>query len=445
VEAAAGEVVAVPCRTCSGFVKARLRSRAVTSLRRRLLGAPALALHRLALALVRRLPQPRPHGRPGRPAVRIVLANAHAMGGTIRATLELAGRLAEQREVEVIALKRQRSRRSFFPFPANVVVTTLDDRSRSRGRIERALAALPSLLVHPEDYGYRAASLWTDLLLLRRLRGTGGEVVLATRPAWALLATAAAPPDAVVVAQEHLNFHAHRPALAADVRRRYRELDALVVLTEGDRRDYAGVARSVVRIPNPTPASPGGRAGLEAPVIAAAGRLTSQKGFDLLIAAFAPVARRHPEWTLRIHGGGPERASLEAQIEAEQLSGRVVLTGPTRRLGDALAQAGLFVLSSRFEGFGLVILEAMSHGLPVVSFDCPRGPGEIITSGRDGTLVPPGDVPGLTAAIEQLVTDPALRRAYGAAALETARAYDPAAVAAQWEALLLSLEQADPA
>ena len=402
--------------------------RAVPSLRRRLLGAPAIAVHRAALALVRRLPPPR--SRPGGPpAIRIVLANAHAMGGTIRAALDLAGFLAQRHEVEVIALRRRRARRPFFPFPPGVKVTVLDDRGRR----------LPSVLTHPEDYGYRAASLWTDLQLVRRLRGAGGDVVIATRPAWALLAAAAAPPDAVVVAQEHLNFHAHRPALAADVRRRYRDLDALVVLTEADRADYARLVRRVVRIPNPLPCSPGGRSALDTPVVAAAGRLTSQKGFDLLIRAFAPLAARHPEWTLRIHGGGPERRALEAQIAAAGLQGRVVLTGPTRRLGEALTRASVFVLSSRFEGFGLVIVEAMSHGLPVVSFDCPRGPGEIVTHGRDGLLVPPEDVPGMTAALEALITDPARRRAYGEAAIATARGYDPAAIGAQWEALIEAL------
>ena len=397
-------------------------------------------MHRLALAAVRRLPAPRPGprtaGRPG--PVRIVLGNAHPMGGTIRTTLSLAGHLARTREVEVIALKHGSAKRSFFPFPPGVTVTTLDDRGQERrGRVERALTALPSLLTHPEDYGYKNGSLWTDVQLLRRLRATGGETVIATRPAWALLASAAAPPDAITIAQEHMNLRAHRPALAADVRRRYAGLDALVVLTEGDRADYRELdGVRVERIPNPTPPLDGGVSALDAPVAVAAGRLTSQKGFDLLIAAWAPVARRHPAWTLRIYGGGPERAALEALVAAEGLQGRVELMGPTRELGKALAAASLFVLSSRFEGFGLVILEAMQAGLPVVSFDCPRGPGEIITGGRDGTLVPPEDVPGLTAAIEELVADPARRRAYATAALATAAAYEPGEIGARWEALI---------
>ncbi len=415
------------------------------SRRRRLLGRPALALHRTALAAVRRLParRPRPPAEP--PAIRIVLANAHAMGGTIRTTLELAGHLAQRYEVEVIALKRLEAREPFFPFPAGVTVTTLDDRGRPRGRVERVLARLPSVLTHPEDYGYGAASLWTDLQLVRRLRAAGGDVVLATRPAWALLAAAAAPPDAAVVAHEHMHFGAHRPALGADIRRRYGDLEALVVLTEGDRAEYAALLGDrVVRIPNPTPAGEGGVSALDRPVVVAAGRLNRQKGFDLLIAAWAAVAREHPDWTLRIYGGGPERAALEALVDQHGLRGSAELMGPTRKLGEALAQASVFVLSSRFEGFGLVILEAMSHGLPVVSFDCPRGPGEIITPGSDGTLVPPEDVEALSVALGDMLSDPGRRRRYGAAALETAAAYDPRAIQAHWETLISALQKGEP-
>ena len=374
----------------------------------------------------------------------MVLTNAHAMGGTVRATLNLAGRLAEHREVELIAVRRRANRRPFFAFPPAVTVTTLDDRGKARrGAAERALTRVPSLLVHPEDYAYPAASLWSDLQLVRRLRSAGGEVVIATRPAWALVAAAVAPADAVTIVQEHMNLHAHRPALARAMQRHYGDLDALAVLTDGDRDEYgrrlSRPPRRVVRIPDAV-APPGVvPARLDAPIVVAAGRLTSQKGFDLLIRAFAPVARRHPGWQLRIYGGGREREALRQLILAHGLSDDVFLMGPTNQLAQALSEASIFALSSRFEGFGMVVVEAMGCGLPVVSFDCPRGPAEIITPGRDGILVPPEDEAGLAEGIGALIRDPERRKAYGAAARATARRYEPHVVAAEWERLLDAL------
>jgi glycosyltransferase involved in cell wall biosynthesis len=420
------------------------------SLRRRLVGVPAIWLHRAALALVRALPAPRAAAAPaaaGPRPVRIVLANAYGMGGTIRTVFNLAGRLARDREVEIVGLKRH-TKQPFFAFPDGVTVTSLDDRARAGRRPlhERVLTALPSLLTHPEDFGYPSASLWTDVRLLRRLRGMRGETVIATRPAWALLALAATPPDAIVVDQEHMHFHAHRPALGADVRRRYRELDAIAVLSAEDERDYGalvtGTRTRVVRLPNAVPDLGGGIATLDAPVIVAAGRLVAQKGFDLLIDAFATIAGDHPDWQVRIYGGGQDKALLQRRIADRGLDGRVRLMGSTRELGAALAQGSMFVLSSRWEGFGLVIVEAMSRGLPVVSFDCPRGPSDIITPGRDGLLVPEQDTAALGAAIAALIDDPSRRKAMGAAALERSRDYDGDAIAARWAALLDELAAA---
>jgi glycosyltransferase involved in cell wall biosynthesis len=409
------------------------------SRRRRALGAPAIAVHRLALGLVRRLPAPR--ARTGAtPTVRFILGNAYGMGGTIRATLNLAGHLAAHRRVEVISVKRTRPR-PFFQISADVTLSVLHDPAAGGQRIaERALARLPSLLVHPEDYAYPGASLLTDLRLLRALRATGGDVVVTTRPAWAVLAAAAAPPDAVVVAQEHMNFHGHRPALAADLRRAYGRVDVLAVLTRRDARDYgdllSGQRTRLVQIPNAVAPLGGGVASLDAPVIVAAGRLTPQKGFDLLVRAFAQVHRRHPGWRLRIYGNGPEREALQAQIERLGLDGAAELMGAVRDVGPALTQGSIFALSSRFEGFGMVIVEAMSRGLPVVAFDCPRGPAEIVTPGHDGLLVAAEDVDGLVAALAALIEDPERRRAYGAAALRTARDYDPGAIGERWRKLL---------
>jgi glycosyltransferase involved in cell wall biosynthesis len=346
----------------------------------------------------------------------------------------VAGHLAQRHDVELVSLLRRREK-PFFDFPAGVPVRALGGGG--------LLSRLPSVLVHPEDYAYPLCSLGTDLALVRWLRSLDGGVLVTTRPAFNLLAARLAPQSVVTVAQEHMHFASHRPRLAADIARDYRRLDALTVLTTDDERDYsallAGTRTRVERIPNPVPPLGGGTASLDAPLVVAAGRLTTQKGFDLLIDAFAAVVLEQPAWKLRIYGSGPERDRLAKQIDALNLGGHVELMGRSRRLGEAMAEASLFALSSRFEGFGMVLVEAMSKGLPVVSYDCPHGPSDIVGHGEDGLLVPPQDVRALAGALLELIEDPERRRRYGRAAVAKARTYAIEAVGPRWDDLLGSL------
>jgi glycosyltransferase involved in cell wall biosynthesis len=406
------------------------------SRRRRLLGPLAVRVHRAALGLTARALRPGRRGDAGGAnSVRILLLHAYGIGGTIRTSLGLADGLAARGfDVEVASLVRHRDRPA-LPVSAAVTVTPIHDR-RGRGLLDR----LPSLLYHPDDHAYSWASLGSDVRLVRWLRSLSPGVLITTRPALNLLAARLAPPDVTVVAQEHMHLDSHRVGLREDIRRHYPRLAALVVLTEHDERAYAallgGARVRLARIPNALPALDGGMADPATQVVVAAGRLSTQKGFDLLLAAWEPVAAARPGWQLRIYGRGHLRETLEATIAARDLAGSVSLMGVTHDIGAALAGGSVFVLSSRHEGFGMVLIEAMSKGMAVVSFDCPHGPADIISDGRDGLLVPGGDVGALSTALLRVIDDEALRRRLGAAGIDSAQRYDRAEITAQWEDLL---------
>ncbi len=391
-----------------------------------------------------------------RARVYLLIQHAYGMGGTIRATLNLAAELSRDYDVEIVSVLRHRAE-PFFGFPAGVGVTVLTDRTQPGPPTERPvggrrdslrrlgrryLRRSASRLVHAEDFAFPVCSLETDLAVLGWLRSLPPAVLITTRPAWNLIAARYAPRGVITVGQEHQHFAAHRPGLAAAIARQYPKLDALAVLSAADEADYRRLLerRTVVRrIPNALPERPPAAAQPRRKIVLAAGRLTRQKGFDRLIDAFAAVAEAEPDWTLRIHGGGPQAGQLRSLIFQRELYNSVFLMGPTDRLGAEMATASLFALSSRYEGFGMVIIEAMNAGLPVVSYDCPNGPAEIISDRVDGLLVPNGDVAAFGAALIDLIRDEATRNRLASAGRRTVRRYRPEAVGRQWRELLSTL------
>lgn len=171
-------------------------------------------------------------------------------------------------------------------------------------------------------------------------------------------------------------------------------------------------------------------------LLVAVGRLVHQKGFDLLIESFSALAESHPSWQLIIYGEGPDRVPLEAAIHRLSLADRIFLPGVRKDIGAALADANLFVLPSRFEGYPNALLEALACGCPVVASACPGGITEIMGNGNYGLLVAPESVIDLTAALDLMMSDCNLRRAYSRRARHAVRYLNLETVGKRWLDLL---------
>jgi glycosyltransferase involved in cell wall biosynthesis len=166
--------------------------------------------------------------------------------------------------------------------------------------------------------------------------------------------------------------------------------------------------------------------------LVAMGRLVPSKGHDLLLRAFATCVPRHPDWDLSILGDGPERAGLAKLAQELGVQDRVHFCGNVSPPFGLLAAADLFVFASLYEAFGMALAEAMACGLPVISFDCPSGPADIIRNGEDGVLVPTGNVPALAAAMNCLMGDAGLRQRMSRRAPEVCDRFEPGRILDQW-------------
>lgn len=295
--------------------------------------------------------------------------------------------------------------------------------------------------------------LWHNLRRIVALRG----VLRRTQPdiavgimttANVLLALASIGLGIRTVGSEHV----HPPKFPLSIlwevlrRRSYGLLYAVTALTSESAywlRSHTN-ARQVTVIPNaalwPLPAlepkvSPESVCLPARKILLAVGRFEIQKGFDLLVDMFADLMQRHPAWDLIILGEGSMHATIEHRVHRAGLEKRIFLPGRVGNLGEWYKRADLYVMSSRFEGFGNTLAEALSHGLPAVSFDCDTGPRDILRHEVDGLLVAPGDVLSLSAALDQLMGDDDRRKRFAERAVEARERFSVERVTDMWEKL----------
>ena len=268
---------------------------------------------------------------------------------------------------------------------------------------------------------------------------TGANVRLALA-AWGL--------PVLAVGSEHVHPPQFPLGFLWEVLRRYSygRLNAVAALTSESSEwlQTHTTAKQVVVIPNaapwPLPAqdpkmSPKSIRVDGRKILLGVGRLVAEKGFDLLIHAFALLANKHQDWDLVILGEGLQRPMIENIVKTTGLEDRVFLPGSVNNVGEWYERADIYVMSSRFEGFGNALAEALAHGLPAVSFDCDTGPRNIIRHERDGLLAAPEDITGLALALDRLMADAGLREQFTCSAIEARERFSIKRVTGMWEDL----------
>lgn len=294
----------------------------------------------------------------------------------------------------------------------------------------------------------RKLNKWFDRLPDMRyrhiLKRNNIDVVIDVGSPKSLLTTKAAEGLGIkVICWDHFNYEAFRVRWCYnDLKKLIRagKIHSLVVLTQADKKAYAEYEKDfpkdfVCQIYNPSPIQTIAYMPHTSKKVMACGRLAEQKGFDLLLEAWKEVEQQIPGWKLEIVGDGFMRKQLEGLIDNYNLK-HVTISPFTSEVKAKYAEAGIFIFSSRYEGLGLVLLEAESMSLPLVSFDCPCGPREIIRHGYNGYLAEPENPQDLAEKLIAVMKDDALREQMGRNAFEASRQFCTDNIMNQWEKLL---------
>ncbi|MCL8013924.1 glycosyltransferase [Streptomyces sp. AS02] len=270
-----------------------------------------------------------------------------------------------------------------------------------------------------------------------------GAVVIVTQVwamEWVKLADTA---GLTVIGMSHESFEASkRSSRFQRVLRHYRDVDRMLVLTREDADLWIGAGlNNASFLPNAVPWLPDEPSPRTGKAVVSIGRLSDEKGVDMLLDTWSEVAPRHPDWVLKVYGSGEDEEILRKQCTALGLDDSVVWMGRTGDVPGALRDGSVFALSSRSEGFPLALMEAMAMGVPCAAFDCAPGVHEIVHDGEDGLLAAPGNTGELARKLDLLMSDAGLRDRMGETARENIRRYGAGEIAERWEALFGFLER----
>ncbi len=372
--------------------------------------------------------------------IRFMVYNAFGIGGTVKTIFNFADFFQKtgKYNVEIISIKRTRDTPILHLNPKVKIIALQDMRRGAKYSDEdRFLLNQPSELIHKEEDLYMMFSAYTDKKMKSVLGEIHDGILVTTMPSFNMIATTLVDEKVLKIGQEHKSFADHTPGLQKLIHEYYGQLDALTILTERNKYIYERKIKGSVQIyvlGNGTERLPY-RANLKNHIIVAAGRYAEEKGYDMLIKAFAMIVQDYPDWVVKIYGEGKLAKYYLKLIHEYGLEKQIILESGTDKMNEKFSEAAIHICSSYREGFGMSVIEGFAMGLPCISFACD-GPREIITDGYDGLVVPKEDIRALATAMSQVMSDEEFRIELGKNAYETSKKYDIRVIGANFQKIV---------
>ncbi|WP_157844447.1 MULTISPECIES: glycosyltransferase family 4 protein [unclassified Chryseobacterium] len=315
-------------------------------------------------------------------------------------------------ENEVILLTND-SKPSFYDLPNNIVLDNIEEVSElnMKSRVARFYQIFKSI--------FRSSSKLRNKIKLHK-----PEVIYVASPLNLLKIFLANKKSHNLLVTEHASFNAYNLIYKLIVRILYGKVGLLTVPTIDDSKFYDSIGISNIYLPNPLSFYPSKHSTLDSKIVLNVGRFTEDKQHHILIKSWKLTNQRINGWKLHIYGKGENEQEIKRLIEELDLAESVFIFPPTKAIEEKFIESSIFALSSRTEGFGLVLAEAMACGVPCVSFDCPTGPKDIILNEVNGLLIEQNNKKSFAEALDILMSDRDLRIKYGAQARLDIKKFD---------------------
>ena len=350
------------------------------------------------------------------------LANTiYSPAGMERVLITKANLLATRFGYEVVIVtNHQKGRSAFFPVDPKVRLIDLDVNTHLAWNMPRYLRRLEAL-VRDEKPDIVDSLCVSELPYILKLKGL----------CKVLMAEFHFSHETLRIKGQHRKLRTLEKTVGG--------LDCFVVLTREDQEAWSPYCDKLEQIYNPADFIPGELAPLEAKRCISGGRFEKQKNYDDMVRVWKKVQARHPDWTLALFGNGKKKARTEALIRREGLEGSILVHPATPRFKEEMMASSMYLMTSLYEGFPMVLVETAAIGLPCVCMTCPCGPAEFIEDSVNGMLAEPGDLDGMADRICTLIEQPELRRNMGREIHRKAGDFTTERIMGQWDRLFRRL------